>query len=213
MGEILNLRSRPREYPYSVFKCTWEVRSAKKEHELNIAKKCKLNPKVFWKYVRSRFAFNSGISPLDQEDGSMAVNDEDKANRLNRFFSSVFTTESTDDIPNIEPKSRSDGISLNEIIITPKSVQEKLTKLNPAKSFGPDGIPSRVLKEASKELSTPLCILFNKSLEYGVIPQDWKRANVTAIFKKGKRSDPGNYRPVSLTCILSKVLELSLIHI
>ena len=45
------------------------------------------------------------------------------------------------------------------------------------------------------------------SLEYGIIPEDWRKAEVVAIFKKGIRSDPGNYRPVSLTCVLCKILE------
>jgi len=53
----------------------------------------------------------------------------------------------------------------------------------------------------------PLAILFNKSITEGSIPNDWKEANVIAIFKKGRRSDPSNYRPVSLTCVICKVLE------
>ena len=68
-------------------------------------------------------------------------------------------------------------------------------------------VPPWVLREFGRESSTFLCLLFNKSLESGKIPQDWKRAVVTAIFKRGSKSEPGNYRPVSLTCVASKVLE------
>ena len=53
----------------------------------------------------------------------------------------------------------------------------------------------------------PLSILFNKSLELGKISLEWKNANVVAIFKKGTKSNPGNYRPVSLTCVTCKILE------
>ena len=56
-------------------------------------------------------------------------------------------------------------------------------------------------------MSIPLNILFNKSLETGQIPTDWKDANVVAIFKKGTKSVPGDYMPVSLTCVLCKLLE------
>ncbi len=52
-----------------------------------------------------------------------------------------------------------------------------------------------------------MAIIFNKSLESGVVPQDWRDAFITPIFKKGPKSDPGNYRPVSLTSICCKIME------
>ena len=64
-----------------------------------------------------------------------------------------------------------------------------------------------MLCELCKELSVPLSIVFNKSLEDGMIPTEGKSAKVVAIFKKGTKSVPGNYRPVSLTCIVCKILE------
>ena len=91
--------------------------------------------------------------------------------------------------------------------MTPLAVKDKLDKLKSNKAQGPDQLPPRVLKELSDELSIPLTVLFNKSLESGTLPTDWKTADITAIFKKGTKSDPGNYRPVSLTCVLCKVLE------
>ena len=94
-----------------------------------------------------------------------------------------------------------------DIRITPEAVEKKLRELDPNKSQGPDMIPAKVLKELSRELSFPLSFLFNLSLEMGILPNDWKSAEVVALFKKGSRLDPGNYRPVSLTCIICKVLE------
>ena len=82
-----------------------------------------------------------------------------------------------------------------------------MKKLNPQKAQGPDQIPPRVLKELNKELAKPLSILFTKSIQTGKVPKEWKNAEVTAIFKKGNKIDPGNYRPVSLTCICCKLLE------
>ena len=96
---------------------------------------------------------------------------------------------------------------LNEIIITQLAVEAKLKWLNATKVQGPDGIPPKVLKELSKEISVPLCILFNKFLETGIIHNDWKSAEVVALFKKGRRSEPSNYRPVSLTSVICKMLE------
>ena len=65
----------------------------------------------------------------------------------------------------------------------------------------------RILKELAEVICTPLTIIFNASMELGVLPADWKPANITPIYKKGKKQVAGNYRPVSLTSILCKVLE------
>ena len=87
-------------------------------------------------------------------------------------------------MPYTTEASRSQGITLTDIFITPEAVKEKLKKLNPNKAYGPDGIPSRVLKELNEQLALPLSILFNKSLHEGKIPQDWKEADVVPLIKK-----------------------------
>ena len=93
------------------------------------------------------------------------------------------------------------------ISITQDMVCNKLKKLEPAKSFGPDQLHPRLLKEAAQELSGPLSIFYQATLSTGQLPKIWKTANVTAIFKKGDKSQPSNYRPISLTCTLCKILE------
>jgi hypothetical protein len=98
-------------------------------------------------------------------------------------------------------------VSVSDILVTPEAVEVRLRSLDASKAQGPDNIPPKVLKVLAKELSAPLSVLFNKSLETGVVPNDWKKADVTAIFKKGNKSEPGDYRPVSLTCIVCKVME------
>ena len=80
-------------------------------------------------------------------------------------------------------------------------------KLKPGTAQGPDGIPARVLKDNCDVLCVPLSIILNKSMNAGCVPQDWKLANVTPIFKKGSKSKPENYRPVSLTSISCKLME------
>ena len=64
-----------------------------------------------------------------------------------------------------------------------------------------------VADEIGCKISPALCIIFNLSMRTGQVPKAWKDAEVVLIFKKGKRTDPGNYRPVSLTSVVSKLME------
>ena len=82
-----------------------------------------------------------------------------------------------------------------------------MQNLKTDKSPGPDGLHPRVLAELSTSLAVPLKLLFELSLTTGVLPTDWKTAYVSPIFKKGPKDDACNYRPVSLTSIVCKVLE------
>jgi len=69
------------------------------------------------------------------------------------------------------------------------------------KSLGPDEVHPRVLRELADEVAKPLCILLEKLWQSGEVPMDWERGNVTSVFKKGKKEDPGSYRPASLTSL------------
>ena len=86
-------------------------------------------------------------------------------------------------------------------------VKAKLIKLKMNKAPGVDLIGTRMLIELADEILHIVAELFSKSLSSGDIPQDWRLTNITPIFKKGKKTNKANYRPVSLTVILCKVFE------
>ena len=91
--------------------------------------------------------------------------------------------------------------------ITTQGVYNILNTCNPYKSPGPDGIHPLPLKETATEVSPMLTHIFQQSLSTGMLPTQWKHAYVTPIFKKGAKTDPINYRPVSLTSVVSKSME------
>ncbi|CAM4575187.1 unnamed protein product [Lepidochelys kempii] len=86
-------------------------------------------------------------------------------------------------------------------------VRDYLEKLDEPKSMGLDALHPRLLKELADVIAEPLAIIFENSWRSGEVPDDWKKANVEPIFKKGKEEDPGNYRPVSLTSVPGKIME------
>ncbi|KFP74494.1 hypothetical protein N311_08051, partial [Apaloderma vittatum] len=86
-------------------------------------------------------------------------------------------------------------------------VRDLLELLKMHKSMGPNGVHLRVLRELADVVAERLSIIFEKSWRMGEVPEDGKKANVTPLFKKGRKEDPGNYRPVSPTSIPGKVME------
>ena len=96
---------------------------------------------------------------------------------------------------------------MNNISISESGVTKLLQNINPHKATGPDEMCGRVLKELSTIISRPLTLIFQKTLETGKIPYDWKHANVCPVFKQGDKHNAINYRPISLTCILCKIME------
>ena len=86
-------------------------------------------------------------------------------------------------------------------------IAKKIKKMKDNKSPGVDAIPRKLLKEIVEHINTPLAKLLNLSLEEGIIPSEWKEANITLLFKMGSRNKPENYTPVSLTSVVCKLIE------
>ena len=144
------------------------------------------------------------IGQLVKPDGSVTDGDHEVVEVLNNFFQSVFIQEDPFSVPRVSPKV---VCTLNEINITESEVYDKLFSLNPNKAPGPDCLHPQLLKNCASSLTRPLFLLYTQSLNSGKIPEEWKRANIMQIFKKGSKTEANNYRPISLTSQLVKVLE------
>ena len=173
--------------------------------ERKIAKNAKSNPKGFWRYYSSLTKCKADIGDILKPDGSMASGNKEKAEVLNDFFRSVFTIEDVANVPHVEDKSFENPLC--SIIFTPDTVKNKLKELNTSKSAGPDGFHPKVLNECAESICVALALIFNKSIHESVLPESWKEADIKPLFKKGKRTSPGNYRPISLTSVVCKVME------
>ena len=179
------------------------TRKARKEYEKTIADESKTNPKKFWKFAKDQTSTREGVGNL-KVGNEIIEDDKEKATVLLNQFSSVFTHE-TLDTPFFPPKDVYEEDE--DLTIEEDDVRKKLKDLNSNKSAGPDGIHPRIYKELHNQVAKPLAFIFNKSLSERKIPDDWRTAIVSPIFKKGNRQLPENFRPVSLTSIASKILE------
>ena len=159
--------------------------------------------KKLYSFIKSKKCDVSGVAPL-KKDGKTYTDASEKAELLNEQFSSVFTMENTSTIPNLGTRKTPDAPN---IIVGKEGVLKLLLNLNPHKATGPDQLSTRFLKEMATSITPSLTLIFQTSLERGKVPDDWKTAHVTPIFKKGDKSKPSNYRPVSLTSICCKTLE------
>ncbi|KAK3108364.1 hypothetical protein FSP39_006467 [Pinctada imbricata] len=161
------------------------------------------NNKKLYSFIKSKKCDSTGVSPL-RDGENLHSNPKDKAEILNRQFSSVFTQEKQDDLPQIGSTTYP---AASNITVTEKGVLKLLNNLNPNKASGPDQISSRFLRTMSNSVAPILTIIFQASSDQGKVPDDWKSANVTPLFKKGDRARASNYRPVSLTSVCCKTLE------
>ena len=181
-----------------------DVRKAKRKYERKLAKQVRHNRRAFYRYVNSKLTVRPELTEIQNENGQLVDKEEEICNILGKYFSSVHTNRWDGELPDMIEQFETE---MSNIQITREKVKERLEKLNVNKSCGPDNINPFVLQATADACSIPLKIIFSKSLDLGECPSDWRSANVTPIHKKGSRTDPCNYRPVSLTSQVCKVLE------
>jgi hypothetical protein len=182
-----------------------KIRNAKRKMEKNLAYSEDKNNRKFARYIKSKTKSKTAIGPLITREKKMLTDDKDMAEELNTFFASVFTKEDLQMIPEAEKEHVE--VAMGPVVVTQQMIRKQIRRLRKEAAPGPDEITPGLLKMLEEEVLLPLEIIFNQSLTTAQVPSEWRTANVTPIFKKGTKGDPGNYRPVSLTSVPCKMLE------
>ena len=183
--------------------------NAQTSYSKNVSKKLEeaaSDPKAWWQVINHICGKGGHVSiPTLTQNGKRFESASEKAEILKEIFASKSTID--DSNKTAPPCDSLPAKSLNLIKFRVKVIYSKLIHLKESKATGPDGIPAKVLRKCARVLSPHLSKLFTMSFRRGIVPNEWKCANVVPIFKSGKKSDPDNYRPISLLPIISKVME------
>lgn len=183
------------------------LRKTKMMFEKNISDNAKSNPKKFWSYVRSKMKTRAGIAPLLRNPNvpsSLCFTDQEKARILQEQFCSVFVNEPNGNVPVLNLQT---NVLMEEVTFDENDVKSEINSINKNKSSGPDDIDIKMLHELLDNMLIPITRILQKSFNSGTLPKDWLDAIVTPVFKKGSHNKAENYRPISLTSIVCKVLE------
>jgi len=163
--------------------------------------------KEWWKLLKRSIPGTTKSSvPQLEVDGSIVSESAEKANAFNAFFAAQCNYDAGDNSPT--QSSLRPELSLCDIKFSRQLVLRTLKSLDTTKATGPDHISPIVLRKCASQLAFPLAYLFQLSFNSGVFPTSWKFANVTPVHKKGSKSEPSNYRPISILPVMSKVMEM-----
>ncbi|CAI2738131.1 unnamed protein product, partial [Dicrocoelium dendriticum] len=187
-------------------RCKQHLRKARLLYEEELAGEASENQKKFFAYVMRRCGSNSVIPTLMRADGTRAYADSDKARVLGEQYAGAFVREAALTSVELAPRVP-EGSYLAEFTVVETQVLKLLQELNPSKAAGPDSVHPKLLHELAVELSGSLTMVFQKSLDICTLPSEWKEAVICTIFKSDDRSLSANYRPVSLTSVVVKLLE------
>ncbi|EFO94670.1 hypothetical protein CRE_07824 [Caenorhabditis remanei] len=180
-----------------------KVALIKEEKRVNDEKLTNGSVKDFFKFINSRYKDNQEIGTLKNDSGAPINCDSEKVELFSDSFSKVFTEDN-----NVQPhfdKRTEELVSSPDF--EPYIIEHTLSKLTPKLNTTPDGIPALFLKNVCTAIALPLSIIFRESFRTSIVPTAWKTAIVKPLHKKGSRANPNNYRLISLTSSVGKVME------
>ena len=182
------------------------IKIQKEKKEIEAITNIRSNPKMFFSYVKKFRKTESKIGPLADEDGTIYSDAKKKAELLQKQYTKVFSDPQKASTDHIKQNER-DYSALEDIEFTVEDVKKAIDSIPKSAAPGPDKLPATLLKECKEQLAYPIFKIWRKSLDTGDIPEVLKTQGIVPIYKKGDKSSPANYRPVSLTSHLIKLFE------
>nr|CAD2196444.1 unnamed protein product [Meloidogyne enterolobii] len=155
------------------------------------------------KFIKNKIGENGYITFLTDSNDKIYKDNLEKSNILAKTFLTNFSHKDLQD----EVITENNEHSIHDLDLDVIQIRDLLRKLPNKNSTSPDGIPYILLKHSADELAPVLTEIFRIILDSGNIPRIWRTSIIIPIHKKGDKSDPNNYRPISLTCTLCRVLE------
>ena len=195
------------EYKRQRNKCTSLVRNAKSKYFRNMLDETQVNPKSFWKTIKSIF-------PTKTKSTEGTSSTTDRTQRFADYFSTIVQKIKTASFPltnctwryyQKQPLRTRDIFKFKHVSST--YVLKELKKLKRNKATGIDLLPPNMLKDCSEEIAQPLSHIINLSLSTNTVPSLWKSAKICPVFKSGNSDMVENFRPISILPVLSKLLE------
>lgn len=192
-------------------RCGEMIKQCFQNFKNNIMLHLQNNPKFVWKFIHD-LKSNSATLPYEMSlDGKTVTGGQAICDLFSDHFQSIYSNTSDSNIDTImheeEFQTYSGSHSLGACRIQECEVLRQLSTLDISKGPGPDGIPPIVLKKCAENLHRPLTTIFNKSLESGTFPDQWKLAHITPIPKTNDLNDIAKYRPISNLSTCCKIFE------
>ena len=189
---------------------TSELRNARKQYFTEKIASAK-STAAYWNLLAKATnpVRRSKIGPLTNADGSLVVNDKDKADLFNNIFANIGTKVARTSYHPLQQRECTSCIAplKSNITVTENMIHQKLKAIKVNKSAGPDCISPKLLKLAERAIVRPLTRLFSLCAQAGETFNDWKKARLVPVFKKDDATDVSNYRPISLLSVPSKIME------
>ena len=182
-------------------------KSSKTYEERKAVESIKKNSKYFFTYAKKYSKLHHNIGPLKNEKGEYIYDNKLIAEMFSKQYSSVFSEPTKNNYTAEEIFPHNHESQLSDLDLTDNMFLEAIKELSPSSASGPDGIPSILLINCKEIYAKILCILWKKCLNMEVTPLNLRQPDVIPIYKAAEKTEPSNYRPISLTSHFIKVFE------